>query len=91
MQFLLVSIIGSVLLHRRGEDQRNGFELETKLSKTGYRVTFVNTKSLNFSQLMPPASKASREVANLIEKKIHIPCIWCQRICRLSVCDKFDI
>ena len=30
-------------------------------------------------------SEASREVANLIERKIHIPPIWCQRMC-LSFC-----
>ena len=46
---------------------------------------------LNFiskSNVYPPASEASREVANLTEgKNPHIPRIWCQRIC-LSVCDK---
>ena len=25
----------------------------------------------------PPAREASREVANLTERKIHVPCIWC--------------
>ena len=37
--------------------------------------------------IYPPANEASREVANLIERKnLHTPFhIWCQRIC-MSVC-----
>ena len=35
----------------------------------------------------PPASEASREAANLTErKKSAYPGIWCQRICLSSVC-----
>ena len=39
-------------------------------------------KLLSESKTVSPASEASREVANLTERKPHV---WCQRIC-LSVC-----
>ena len=45
-----------------------------------------NMQSKQYTQnFYPPASKASREEANLTERKnTHTPRIWCQRIC-LSV------
>ena len=38
-----------------------------------------------FCSLYPRGSEASREVANVTEKKSAYPCIWCQRIC-LPIC-----
>ena len=47
------------------------------------RVNFVSSTNCYLkAKLYPPASEASREVANLTERK---PQVWCQRIC-LSVC-----
>ena len=40
----------------------------------------INCVITLYSKPNPPASKASREVANLTEKKFTFPCIWCQRI-----------
>ena len=49
------------------------------MESNGLYVTYINL------QYYPPASEASKEVANLTERKNpHTP-IWCQRIC-LSVC-----
>ena len=65
---------------------KNNIARLQKRQKNCKRKTYVLMVHPNLKLCFPPVSEASREVANLTERKNPHPLrIWCQRIC-LSVC-----
>ena len=79
--------IFSITLHELFK--ASGIELDTfKYIMVAFftlQQDLVRPDSRYKNKYYPSESKASREVANLTERNIHIPRIWCQRIF-LSVC-----
>ena len=82
--FLLVDIDHDALFYWSTVDARR--HLSDIIDAVDIHFTAFFISPIFRNSVYPPASKASREVANFNEKKKSTyPRIWCQRIC-LSVC-----